>query len=138
MKNWDLNVEKIGKNWLLTFSNQDEKVVVDASYIFDSIDQLFTAIRLILKGEQESEASSLEEPGEKIIHFRPNHENLMIRIYEFKEYRGIGRNKATGKLRMQMTVNKNKFLNRLINEFHPYRQDEEIQKNLDQIIELRK
>ncbi len=138
MKSWNLKVEKIGKSWLFKFSDQDEEVIVDGSYIFDPVNQLFTAIRLILKGEQESEAPFLEEPGEKLIHFRQNNEDLMIRIYEFEEYRGIGRNKEAGKLRMQMMVNKNKFLNRLINEFYPHRQDDEIQKNLDQIIELRK
>ena len=137
MKSWNLQVKKIGESWLFTISGQKQKIVIDGSYIFDPIDNLFTAIRLLLKGEQESEASFFEEPEEKIINFQRNANELIIKIYGFEEYKGIGRNKEKGKLIMQLKVEWNKFLNRLINEFHTYQEDDKIKENLKQLIELR-
>lgn len=82
-------VEAAGWSWLeFNCSGLSHSVIF--SYIFSNgLDNILTAVSLLNKGLQVSEAHLTDEPGDHILHFtKTNSENVTIRLYTFEEWSG--------------------------------------------------
>jgi hypothetical protein len=70
-----------------TFSSDDQSVVMVASYLHDSLDDLVVSANLLVQGAKEAKVLFMDEPGEHMIFLRVNEEDMLdVEIRWFEDW----------------------------------------------------
>lgn len=139
MTNFRFNIKRSTTSaWEFVFVMENEELKIWGSNFMNPLESLFSALRLILKGEKEMKISMIDEPEENIWVFNHFGNVIKITILNFKDYTGSARNLEKGETIFNGEMDFNRFLNQLINSLQPFQNEKGINKKIEELVKLRR